>query len=42
LAQKRAEAIADALQKAGVTNRILAEARGPFADAMTAFVVLRK
>jgi outer membrane protein OmpA-like peptidoglycan-associated protein len=42
LAQKRAETIADALKGAQVTNRIVAEAKGPFSDAMTAIVVLRK
>jgi outer membrane protein OmpA-like peptidoglycan-associated protein len=42
LAQKRAEAIADALKGAQVTNRIVAEAKGPFSDATAAIVVLRK
>jgi OmpA family/PKD-like domain len=42
LAQKRAEAIADALKGAQATNRIVAEAKGPFSDSTTAIVVLRK
>ena len=42
LGRSRAEAIVSALKSAQVTNRIVTEAKGPFAGATTAIVVLRK